>query len=127
MKLSAFLLILATVSAFGQAASQAPRHESLKQELRLSVERGLNFLRSKQNQETGQWGEAEPVAITGLAMTAFMLDPNRKPGDPVPCRGRKSHPLPHQQRQARRLHHHQGPRHLQHRHRLDRAAVEQQA
>ncbi len=85
MKLPAFLLILATASAFPQAATQAPRHESLKQELRLGVERGLNFLRSKQNKETGQWGEAEPVAITGLAMTAFMLDPNRKPGDPVPA------------------------------------------
>jgi squalene-hopene/tetraprenyl-beta-curcumene cyclase len=89
MKLPAFLLILATSAAFGQAASQAPRHESLKQELRLGVERGLNFLRSKQNQQTGQWGEAEPVAITGLAMTAFMLDPNRKPGDPVPPKSKK--------------------------------------
>ena len=83
MKLPAVLL-LATASAFGQAATQAPRHESLKQELRLSVERGLNFLRAHQNKETGQWGEAEPVALTGLAMTAFLLDPSRKPGDPVP-------------------------------------------
>jgi squalene-hopene/tetraprenyl-beta-curcumene cyclase len=90
MKLPALLLILSTSAAFGQAASQAPRHESLKQELRLSVERGLNFLRSKQNAETGQWGEAEPVAITGLAMTAFMLDPNRKPGDPVPAEVEKA-------------------------------------
>ncbi|HBJ88285.1 MAG TPA: cycloartenol synthase, partial [Verrucomicrobiales bacterium] len=90
MKLPAFLLILATASAFPQAASQAPRHESLKQELRLGVERGLNFLRAKQNAETGQWGEAEPVAITGLAMTAFMLDPNRKPGDPVPAEVEKA-------------------------------------
>jgi squalene-hopene/tetraprenyl-beta-curcumene cyclase len=90
MKLPAFLLILATSAAFGQAASQAPRHESLKQELRLGVERGLNFLRSKQNSQTGQWGEAEPVALTGLAMTAFMLDPNRKPGDPVPAEVEKA-------------------------------------
>ena len=85
MKLPALLLTLATGSAFGQGASQAPRHESLRQELRLSVERGLNFLRSQQNKQTGQWGEAEPVAITGLAVTSFMLDPNRKPGDPVPA------------------------------------------
>ncbi len=85
MKLSAFCLILATASAFSQAATQAPRNESLKQELRLGVERGLNFLRSKQNKATGQWGGAEPVAITGLAITGFMLDPSRKPGDPVPA------------------------------------------
>jgi len=85
MKLPALLLVFATASAFGQAATQAPRNESLKQELRLGVERGLAFLRSKQNKETGQWGEVEPVAITGLAVTSFMLDPNRQPGDPVPA------------------------------------------
>ncbi|MDP1590155.1 MAG: terpene cyclase/mutase family protein [Prosthecobacter sp.] len=90
MKLTVLLLAIATASAFPQAATQAPRHESLKQELRLGVERGLNFLRAKQNQQTGQWGEAEPVAITGLAMTAFMLDPNRQPGDAVPAEVEKA-------------------------------------
>ena len=87
MKLPTLLLtlVLGTASAFSQAATQAPRNESLKQELRLGVERGLNFLRSKQNKATGQWGEAEPVAITGLAIIGFMLDPNRKPGDQVPA------------------------------------------
>lgn len=92
MKTAAFLLTLslASVTAFGQAASQAPRHESLKQELRLGVERGLNFLRKQQNPQTGQWGEAEPVAMTGLAVTAFMLDPNRKAGDPVPAEVEKA-------------------------------------
>ena len=84
MKLSVFFIILTTASVFPQATTQAPRNESLKQELRLGVERGLNFLRSKQNKATGQWGEAEPVAITGLAIIGFMLDPNRKPGDPIP-------------------------------------------
>ncbi|MBL9133865.1 MAG: terpene cyclase/mutase family protein [Verrucomicrobiaceae bacterium] len=92
MKLAPTLLALVAccTSAFSQAATQAPRHESLKQELRLSVERGLNFLRSKQNAQTGQWGEAEPVAITGLAITGFMLDPGRKPGDPVPAEVEKA-------------------------------------
>ena len=85
MKLPSFFLVLTTACALGQAATQAPRHESLKQELRLSVERGLNFLRSTQNKQTGQWGEAEPVAMTGLAIASFMLDPNRKPGDAVPA------------------------------------------
>ncbi len=85
MKLSVFFIILTTASVFPQATTQAPRNESLKQELRLGVERGLNFLRSKQNKATGQWGEAEPVAITGLAIIGFMLDPNRKPGDQVPA------------------------------------------
>ena len=60
MKIPTLLLTLAlgTTAAYPQAATQVSRNESLKQELRLGVERGLNFLRSKQNQETGQWGEA---------------------------------------------------------------------
>jgi squalene-hopene/tetraprenyl-beta-curcumene cyclase len=92
MKIPAFLLTLAlgTTAAFPQAATQASRNESLKQELRLGVERGLNFLRSKQNPTTGQWGEAEPVAMTGLGIISFMLDPNRKPGDPVPAEVEKA-------------------------------------
>lgn len=91
MKIPTTLLILATAaSAFGQAASQPARHESLKQELRLGVERGLNFLRSKQNPQTGQWGEAEPVAMTALGIIGFMLDPNRQPSDPVPAEVEKA-------------------------------------
>ena len=92
MKLPTFLLTLAlgTSAAFPQAATQVARNESLKQELRLSVERGLNFLRTKQNPTTGQWGEAEPVAMTGLGIISFMLDPNRKPGDPVPAEVEKA-------------------------------------
>ncbi|MBE2284846.1 MAG: cycloartenol synthase [Prosthecobacter sp.] len=92
MKLPALLLTitLGTASLFGQAATQAARHESLKQELRLGVERGLNFLRSKQNGETGQWGDSEPVAITALGIISFMLDPNRKAGDPVPAEVEKA-------------------------------------
>lgn len=91
MKTPTFVLLLAAAtSAFGQAATQPARHESLKQELRLSVERGLNFLRAKQNQETGQWGEAEPIAMSALGIISFMLDPNRKPNDPVPAEVEKA-------------------------------------
>ncbi len=84
------LLLAAATSAFGQAATQPARNESLKQELRLSVERGLNYLRSKQNKETGQWGEAEPIAMSALGIISFMLDPNRKPSDPVPAEVEKA-------------------------------------
>lgn len=84
------LLLAAATSAFGQAATQPTRNESLKQELRLSVERGLNYLRSKQNKETGQWGEAEPIAMSALGIISFMLDPNRKPSDPVPAEVEKA-------------------------------------
>lgn len=59
------------------------RHESLKQEIQLAYARGLSFLKSKQNAQTGQWGDAEPVAFTALAAASFMLDPARKPGDAI--------------------------------------------
>ncbi|MBK8093857.1 MAG: terpene cyclase/mutase family protein [Verrucomicrobiaceae bacterium] len=84
------LLATAATTLLAQTTTQPPRHESLKQELRLASERGLRYLLGKQNPQTGQWGEAEPVAQTGLAVASFMLDPNRKPGDPVPAHVEKA-------------------------------------
>lgn len=66
-----------------QSATQASRHESLKQEIRLAYDRGLAFLKGKQNAETGQWGDAEPVAFTALAITSQLLAPGREPTAPV--------------------------------------------
>ncbi len=86
MKLNASLaLLLATPQMlFSQAATQPARHESLKQEIRLAYDRGLAFLKSKQNPQTGQWGDAEPVAFTALAVTSMLLAPERRLGDSVP-------------------------------------------
>ncbi len=63
--------------------AQNARHESLKQEIRLAYDRGLAFLKGKQNAETGQWGDAEPVAFTALAITSQLLTPGRQPTDPA--------------------------------------------
>ena len=86
MKLhSAFPLLLAVPQiVFSQAATQPARHESLKQEIRLAYDRGLSFLKAKQNSATGQWGDAEPVAFTGLAITSLLLAPDRRPADALP-------------------------------------------
>jgi len=85
MKVPALALLLAAPQiVFPQAATQPARHESLKQEIRLSYDRGLAFLKSKQNTETGQWGDAEPVAFTALAISSILLAPERKLGDPLP-------------------------------------------
>lgn len=85
MKFIATTLALTLPSMLvAQSATQAARHESLKQEIRLAYDRGLAFLKSQQNTETGQWGEAEPVAFTALAVTTQMLAPGRKPMDTVP-------------------------------------------
>lgn len=80
------LLSLAFVApaAQAQAATVPARHESLKQEIALAYQRGLGFLRSQQNNATGQWGSDEPVAFTGLMTACFLLDPNRDPGAAAP-------------------------------------------
>ncbi|MES2594175.1 MAG: prenyltransferase/squalene oxidase repeat-containing protein [Verrucomicrobiota bacterium] len=86
MKTTALALLLAVPQiVFSQAATQPARQESLKQEIRLGYDRGLAFLKSKQNAETGQWGDAEPVAFTALAITSILLTPERKPTDPIPA------------------------------------------
>lgn len=72
-----------------QAATQPARHESLKQEIRLAYDRGLAFLRGKQDARTGQWGDAEPVAFTGLAVSSFLLNPSRQPADAAPPEAEK--------------------------------------
>ncbi|MBV6500753.1 MAG: hypothetical protein CJBNEKGG_03238 [Prosthecobacter sp.] len=78
------LLLVSPSITFAQAATPPARQESLKQEIRLAYDRGLAFLKSKQNPETGQWGDAEPVAFTALAITSILLAPERKPTDPPP-------------------------------------------
>lgn len=82
---AAFAALTLTLPAalFAQGTTAPARHESLKQEIRLAYDRGLAFLKGKQNAETGQWGEAEPVAFTALAITSQLLAPGRKPSDPV--------------------------------------------
>ncbi|MCB1209664.1 MAG: terpene cyclase/mutase family protein [Verrucomicrobiales bacterium] len=75
--------------AFAQAATVADPHASLKQEIQLSYKRGLDWLAAKQNAETGQWGTAEPVAFTGLAVSCILLDPSRDPQSPAPAAAEK--------------------------------------
>ncbi|MCX6855551.1 MAG: cycloartenol synthase, partial [Verrucomicrobia bacterium] len=44
----------------------------------------------KQNAETGQWGDAEPVAFTALAITSMLLAPERKATDALPAEVEKA-------------------------------------
>jgi squalene-hopene/tetraprenyl-beta-curcumene cyclase len=91
MKSSLVLAVALALPQFvvSQAATQPARHESLKQEIRLAYDRGLAFLRAQQNAATGQWGDAEPVAFTGLAAASFLLHPERQPGDAAPAEAEK--------------------------------------
>ena len=77
-------LICLTLSLpVGAQITSGARNESLKQEIELAYQRGLAFLKSKQNTSTGQWGDAEPVAFTALALTSAMLSPSRKLDTPL--------------------------------------------
>ncbi len=80
---SLFLAAMLLVQPSPAQVTAAARNESLKQEVQLAYARGLSFLKSRQNTQTGQWGDAEPVAFTALAAASFMLDPARKPGDSI--------------------------------------------
>lgn len=82
---ASFVLLMLTQPPLVAQTTPPARNESLKQEIQLAYARGLSFLKSKQNAQTGQWGDSEPVAFTGLALAAAMLDPARKAGDPMPA------------------------------------------
>jgi squalene-hopene/tetraprenyl-beta-curcumene cyclase len=87
--LAAFLALAPTARLQAQAATVPAQNASLKQEIALAYQRGLSFLKSKQNTETGQWGEAEPVAFTGLMAACFLMDPNREAGAAAPTEAQK--------------------------------------
>ena len=84
MKILALLLAFCSSTAFVAAQTTLPdRNASLKQEVQLSYKRGLGFLSKHQNAETGAWGEAEPVAMTALALASYMGDPERRNTEPL--------------------------------------------
>jgi squalene-hopene/tetraprenyl-beta-curcumene cyclase len=86
VKIQAFsaLLLLSSISWTSAQVTLPEKNVSTKQEIKLAFQRGLNFLKGKQNAETGAWGDAEPVAFTGLALSSYMADPNRDPAAALP-------------------------------------------
>ena len=57
---------------------------SLKLEIQRSIDKGIQFLVSQQNQKTGAWSDPNQPAFTALAVSAIMGDPSRKPAEPMP-------------------------------------------
>jgi squalene-hopene/tetraprenyl-beta-curcumene cyclase len=49
---------------------------SLKHEIQVAINRGLDWLASNQNATNGSWSAAEYPAMTALALSAFMGDPS---------------------------------------------------
>ncbi|RPJ31102.1 MAG: hypothetical protein EHM17_15815 [Verrucomicrobiaceae bacterium] len=83
MKLLTSLLLAGSTLAI--AAPQNPNHyESIRQEIRQSIARGNDWLKSRQNPD-GFWDDAQLPAFTALALNAAVRDPNLDRSAPFPA------------------------------------------
>lgn len=61
------------------------RHVSLRLEIERAIEKGLAYLKNAQAPDSGAWGHPDQPAFTALAISAFLGDPQREPGHPLPA------------------------------------------
>ena len=54
---------------------------SFKLEIQRSIDRGLSALAKMQDAENGSFGDAQQPALTALAVSAFMGNPERQSGE----------------------------------------------
>lgn len=66
-----------------QVLAETAKYASLKNEMRRAIERGNEFLQTKQNAE-GFWTSPEYPAMTALALTAYMRSPQNDGKAPWP-------------------------------------------
>lgn len=71
----AFAVVM--LAFFQSAATQAAEPRAHKPEIRSAISRGIAWLNDHQDAETGAWGDPEQPALTALAVSAIMGDPNR--------------------------------------------------
>lgn len=78
------IILLGAALATAAPANQ-DRYESLRQEIRQSIARGNNWLKTQQKPQ-GNWDDGELPAFTALALNALVRDPNldRSAGLPEP-------------------------------------------
>ena len=83
MKAPTALFLLAAAGLAAAAPASPDRYLSLQQEMRQAIARGNAWLKAQQ-QATGQWDDEGLPALTALALTAAVRDPNleRKAGLP---------------------------------------------
>ncbi len=68
-------LLLLTSSFAAAAPEAAPSYESIRQEIRQSIARGNNWLKTQQKAD-GNWDDPELPAFTALALNAIVRDPS---------------------------------------------------
>lgn len=74
---------LVTWSANANAASPARADHSLKLEIGRALEKGLDWLASRQDAESGAWGDPRYPALSALPICALLGAPSRAPDAPL--------------------------------------------
>ncbi len=77
------LLLLIGATLANAAPENANRYESIRQEVRQAIARGNIWLKNQQKPE-GHWDDPELPALTALALTAAVRDPNLEPAAKFP-------------------------------------------
>lgn len=89
----AFTLIAAVPLAAQERFSPGPdgANVSLKLETERAIAKGVAFLKSQQNAETGAWSDPGNPAFTALAISSILGDPNRDPAEGLPAEAEKGY------------------------------------
>ena len=64
---------------------------SLKLELQRAITKGVAFLKSQQNAESGAWSDTDTPAFSALAISAILGDPSLDPAKPLPSEAEKGY------------------------------------
>jgi squalene-hopene/tetraprenyl-beta-curcumene cyclase len=64
---------------------------SLKLEIERAIAKGVDFLKSQQNKETGAWSDPVNPAFTALAISSILGDPNLDPAKALPAEVEKGY------------------------------------
>lgn len=67
------------------------RNVSLKLEVERAIAKGVDYLKSQQNAETGSWSDPVHPAFTALAISSILGDPNLDPAQGLPAEVEKGY------------------------------------
>ncbi len=95
---SARLLVASALLALAPLSAQerlAPGPDGAKVSLKLEIERsvakGIAFLKSRQDRETGAWSDPDHPAFTALAVSSILGDPDLDPAAGLPAEAEKGY------------------------------------
>ena len=76
-------------SGFAHAEGE-PTDVSFKMEIERSIAKGVEYLKQQQKDE-GHWSNEQFPALSAMAITAIVGDPNRKEGEAIPAQAKKGY------------------------------------